>query len=200
MEMNRVESFSDGVIAVIITIMVLELKIPADPSLDSLEKVTPQFLAYLYSFVTVSVMWSNHHHLLKGARYPGPRLLWANNNLLFWMSLVPFVTGYMSAHPYQPIPVALYGVCLTMMGFGFAYLRDAILRQRHSSIHEVSSFQWRMQLKNLGTASAYIVAAGLAFVNIWVSYAIYIAIPVMYFLPDPSLALDPEPRPSRSPK
>ena len=191
MEMNRVESFSDGVIAVIITIMVLELKVPTDPSLATLQKVTPQFLAYLYSFVTVSVMWSNHHHLLKGARHPGPRLLWANNNLLFWMSLVPFVTAYMAAYPYQPIPLALYGTCLTMMGFGFAHLRDAILRQRHKSIREVSTFQWRMQLKNFGSALAYAIGGAFAFVNVWISYAIFIAIPVMYFLPDPSLALEP---------
>lgn len=192
MEMNRVESFSDGVIAVIITIMVLELKVPADPSLASLQKVAPQFLAYLYSFVTVAVIWSNHHHLLKGARHPGPRLLWANNNLLFWMSLVPFVTAYMSTHLYQPIPVAMYGLCLMMMGFGFTHLRGAILRQRHKSRDEVSTFQWRMQWKNIGSALAYLTAAALAFVSVWISYAIYIAIPIMYFLPDASLALDPQ--------
>ena len=190
MEMNRVESFSDGVIAVIITIMVLELKVPADPSLAALQKMTPQFLAYLYSFVTVAVIWSNHHHLLKGARHPGPRLLWSNNNLLFWMSLVPFATAYMAAHPYEPIPVAFYGACLMMMGLGFVHLRDAILRQRHKTIQEVSKFQWRMQLKNFGSALAYATGGVLAFVNIWVSYTIFVAIPLIYFMPDPSLAVE----------
>ena len=190
MEMNRVESFSDGVIAVIVTIIVLELKVPTDSSIESLEKVLPQFLAYLYSFITVATMWANHHHLLKGARRPDSRLLWSNNNLLFWMSLVPFVTAYMSSHPYQPVPVALYGACLTMMGFGFAYLRDAILRQRHRSIKEVSTFQWRMQVKNFGSALAYLAGGAFAFYNVWISYAIFIAIPIMYFLPDPSLAVE----------
>ena len=88
--------------------------------------------------------------------------------------------------------LALYGVCLTMMGFGFAHLRDAILRQRHKSIKEVSKFQWHMQIKNFGSALAYLAAAGLAFVNVWISYAIYIAIPAIYFIPDTSLALEPE--------
>ena len=193
MEMNRVESFSDGVIAVIITIMVLELKVPADPSLESLKKTAPQFLAYLYSFVTVAVMWSNHHHLLKGARHPNSSLLWANNNLLFWMSLVPFVTAYMSTHPLQPVPVALYGFVLMMMGLGFTQLRHAILAQRHTSLKDVSAFQRRMQWKNIGSAVGYLIGGGLAFVNVWISYAIFIAIPAMYFLPDPSLVVEQAP-------
>ena len=191
MEMNRVESFSDGVIAVIITIMVLELKVPADPSLASLQKVAPQFFAYLYSFLTVAIIWSNHHHLLKGARHPGPRLLWANNNLLFWMSLVPFVTAYMAAYPNESVPVALYGACLMMMGVGFTYLRGAILRQRHKSKAEVSMFQWRMYWKNIFSSLAYFAGAALAFIDVRISYVIFIAIPLAYFLPDPSLALEP---------
>jgi uncharacterized membrane protein len=187
MEMNRVESFSDGVIAVIITIMVLELKVPADSSLASLEKVLPQVLAYLYSFATVAVMWSNHHHLLKGARRPDSRLIWANNNLLFWMSLVPFVTAYMAAYPLEALPVALYGIVLSMMGFGFNYLRHAILAQRHTSLKGISAFQKRMRWKNTVSAIAYLSGAGLAFFNVWICFAIYIGIPAMYFLPDPSL-------------
>ena len=190
MEMNRVESFSDGVIAVIITIMVLELKVPPDPSLGGLLKVLPQFLAYLYSFVTVAVMWSNHHHMLKGARHPGSRLLWANNNLLFWMSLVPFVTAYMAAHPLDSVPVSVYGICLAVMSLAFAYLRGTILRQRHKTIQEVSAFQWRMQAKNIGSVLAYAAGAALAFIDIRISYAVFIAIPIMYFLPDSSLAVE----------
>lgn len=187
MEMNRVESFSDGVIAVIITIMVLELKVPADASIASLEKVLPQFLAYLYSFVTVAVIWANHHHLLKGARNPDSRLLWANNNLLFWMSLVPFVTAYMAEYPAKAIPVALYGAALSMMGFGFSHLRRAIIAQRQVSLKELSPYQKRMRWKNTASAIAYLAGGVFAFVNIWISYAIYIAIPASYFLPDPSL-------------
>ena len=187
MEMNRVESFSDGVIAVIITIMVLELKVPADPSLDGLLKVMPQFLAYLLSFVTVAIMWANHHHLLKGARTPDSRLLWANNNLLFWMSLIPFATTYMAAHPLQPNPVALYGIVCTMMGLGFAQLRYFILTQHHTHMKEAPQFQRKMHWKNIMSAVGYVVATLCAFSNPWISYVIYAAIPISYFLPDKSL-------------
>ena len=189
--MNRVESFSDGVIAVIITIMVLELKVPADPSVATLQKVMPQVFAYLYSFLTVAIIWSNHHHLLKAARHPGPRLLWANNNLLFWMSLIPFVTAYLAAYPFEPIPVALYGACLMMMGVGFTYLRGAILRQRYKNKQEVSAFQWRMYWKNILSSLAYCAGGALAFIDVRISYVFFIAIPVAYFLPDSSLALEP---------
>jgi uncharacterized membrane protein len=197
MEMNRVESFSDGVIAVIITIMVLELKAPADGSLAALEKALPQFLAYVLSFLTVATMWSNHHNLLKGARTANSWLMWANNNLLFWMSLAPFATAYLAAHPFEPIPAALYGVTFTMMGFGFAILRNTILRQRHGHRHEVPRFEWRMQLKDIASGLAYLTAIGFAFVNQWVSYAIYVAIPVMYFLPDVSLVEPPAKKPNK---
>ena len=189
--MNRVESFSDGVIAVIITIMVLELKAPADGSLQALEKALPQFLAYVLSFVTVATMWANHHNLLKGARTANSSLMWTNNNLLFWMSLAPFATAYLAAHPFEPIPAALYGVTFTMMGFGFAILRNTILRQRHAHRKDVPRFEWRMQLKDIAAGLAYLTAIGFAFVNQWVSYAIYVAIPVLYFLPDVSLVESP---------
>ena len=199
MEMNRVESFSDGVIAVIITIMVLEFKVPEDPSFAGLEKIYPQFLAYLYSFITVATIWGNHHHLLKGARRPDTALLWTNNNLLFWMSLVPFVTAYMAHHPQQPLPVALYGGTLAMMGLGFVFLRHAILRQRHANIRETPHLQRRLQLKNFVSAFAYFAGGCFAFVNVWISYAIYVGVLAVYFLPDASLALEHATAPSTAP-
>jgi uncharacterized membrane protein len=107
MNTNRIEAFSDGVIAVIITIMVLELKVPRDTTLTSLRSIVPQFLAYLLSFLVVAIMWVNHHHLLHAARHADARLLWSNNNLLFWMSLVPFVTAYMGNNHRDPRAVAL---------------------------------------------------------------------------------------------
>jgi uncharacterized membrane protein len=106
---NRLEAFSDGVIAVIITIMVLQLKVPRDTTLSSLRSLAPQFLSYLLSFLVVAIMWVNHHHLLHSTRHPDARLLWSNNVLLFWMSLVPFVTAYMGNNPRDPRAVALYG-------------------------------------------------------------------------------------------
>jgi len=188
--MNRVESFSDGVIAVIITIMVLELKVPTDGTLASLEKMAPQFLAYLLSYLTVGIIWANHHHLLKGALRPDSKLIWSNNSLLFWMSLIPFVTAYLAANPGQPFPVAAYGVVMAMMGLGFTHLRQVILKQRYASCGDVSRFQNRMQLKNVLSSAGYAAGIGFAFINVWVSYAFFVAIPASYFLPDPSLAVD----------
>jgi len=191
MEMNRVEAFSDGVIAVIITIMVLELKVPEDASHESLQKVMPHFLAYILSFVTVGIIWSNHHHLLKGASHPNSRLMWANNNLLFWMSLIPFVTAYMASQPWQALPVAMYGVVMMLMGFGFAILRFTILRQRHASVKDATRVQLKMQWKDLISSIGFMAAIGFAFVDQRISYAIYVAIPVTYFLPDLSFAEQP---------
>src|SRR5271167_1214855 len=122
---NRLEAFSDGVIAVIITIMVSELKVPGDTTLGSLRSVAPQFLSYLLSFLVVAIMWVNHHHLLHSARRADARLLWSNNNLLFWMSLVPFVTAYMGNSPRDPRAVALYGLIMFMCGSAFSILRAA---------------------------------------------------------------------------
>src|ERR1700740_1075926 len=119
---NRIEAFSDGVIAVIITIMVLELKVPRDTTLTSLLSIAPQFLSYVLSFLVIAIMWVNHHHLIHAASHADARLLWANNNLLFWMSLVPllfwmslvpFVTAYMGNHHRDPRAVALYGAILS---------------------------------------------------------------------------------------
>ena len=130
---NRLEAFSDGVIAVIITIMVLELKVPRDTTLTSLRSLAPQFLAYLLSFLVVAIMWVNHHHLLHSARRADARLLWSNNNLLFWMSLVPFVTAYMGNNYRDPRAVGLYGVVLVLCASALCCLRSAIVpspRQR----------------------------------------------------------------------
>ena len=157
-----------------------------------MRELLPHFLAYLYSFATVAIMWANHHHLLKGASHPGPRLLWSNNNLLFWISLVPFVTAYMADFPFQAVPVALYGACLTMCGVGFAHLRDSILRQRHRTRHEVSAFQWQLLRKNIISALAYAVGGALAFVDVRLSFVIFIGIPLTYFIPDPTLELEPK--------
>lgn len=187
MELNRVESFSDGVIAVIITIMVLELKVPADGSLASLEKVLAPFLAYVLSFVTVGIMWANHHHLLKAAVRPDSRLLWINNNLLFWMSLVPFVTAYMAANPRQPLPVLLYGVVATFMGLGFGFLRRAILCQHHGPGEELSPKQKRLLWKNYLSALIYLGAGALGYVHVTVAYVIYAGIALAYFRPDRSI-------------
>jgi uncharacterized membrane protein len=145
---NRLEAFSDGVIAVIITIMVLELKVPRDTTLVSLHGVLPQFLSYLLSFLVVAIMWVNHHHMLHSARRADARLLWSNNILLFWMSLVPFVTAFMGNHPRDPLAVALYGVVLTLCSLSFALLRSAIIQHHHDN-PDMVRYHRGIQFKNL---------------------------------------------------
>jgi uncharacterized membrane protein len=145
---NRLEAFSDGVIAVIITIMVLELKVPRDTTLVSLRGVLPQFLSYLLSFLVVAIMWVNHHHMLHSARRADARLLWSNNTLLFWMSLVPFVTAYMGNNWRDPRAVALYGVVLSLCSVSFAVLRSAII-QHHRDNPDMVRYHRRVQSKNL---------------------------------------------------
>src|SRR6202171_2336371 len=145
---NRLEAFSDGVIAVIITIMVLELRIPRDTTLISLRGVLPQFLSYLLSFLVVAIMWVNHHHMLHSARRADARRLWSNNTPLFWMSLVPFVTAFMGNNPRDPRAVALYGIVLPLCSISFVLLRTPII-QHHLDNQEMVRYHRHIQAKNL---------------------------------------------------
>jgi uncharacterized membrane protein len=184
---SRIEAFSDGVIAVIITIMVLELKVPRDTALPSLIGIAPQFLAYLLSFIVVAIMWVNHHHLLHAAHRADARLLWSNNNLLFWMSLVPYVTAYMGNNYRDPRAVALYGVVLFFCGSAFAILRSAISRH-HRDNEEMALYHRRTQLKNLFSAGLYAASVPLAFVDVRISFVIFAFVALSYFLPERKLA------------
>jgi TMEM175 potassium channel family protein len=184
---NRLEAFSDGVIAVIITIMVLELRVPRDTTPTSLVSVLPQFLSYLLSFLVVAIMWVNHHHLMHAARHADARLLWTNNNLLFWMSLVPFVTAYMGNNYRDPRAVALYGAILSMCGLAFALLRASIARH-HRENEEAFRYHLRVQRKNLTSMALYIASVPLAFVDVRISFLIFVYVALSYFLPERKLA------------
>jgi uncharacterized membrane protein len=184
---NRLEAFSDGVIAVIITIMVLELKVPRDTTLTSLRSLVPQFLSYLLSFLVVAIMWVNHHHLLHVARRADARLLWSNNTLLFWMSLVPFVTAYMGNSPRDPRAVALYGVVLTLCSLSFALLRSAIVQHHHDN-PELVRYHRRVQFKNLQSMFLYMASVPLAFVDVRIAFFIFAFVALSYFLPERKLA------------
>jgi len=184
---NRIEAFSDGVIAVIITIMVLELKVPRDTTLTSLRSLAPQFLSYVLSFLVVAIMWVNHHHLLHAARHADARLLWSNNNLLFWMSLVPFVTAYMGNNDRDPRAVALYGLVLFSCGSSFSILRAAISRH-HRDNEEMVLYHHRTQVKNLFSAALYAASVPLAFVDVRISFFIFAFVALSYFLPERKLA------------
>jgi uncharacterized membrane protein len=187
---NRLEAFSDGVIAVIITIMVLELKVPSDTTLTSLRSLGPQFLSYVMSFLVVAIMWGNHHHLLHSARRVDARLLWSNNTLLFWMSLEPFVTAYMGNHYCDPRAVALYGIVLSLCSVSFLFLHFAIV-QHHRGDPELVRYHRRLQFKSLCLLFLYIASAPLAFVDVRIAFFIFVFVALSYFIPDRKL-VEPE--------
>jgi uncharacterized membrane protein len=186
---GRVEAFSDGVIAIIVTIMVLQLTAPAQPTFAALLKQAPIFLSYGLSFLVVAIMWVNHHHMIHAVREITAGLLWSNLNLLFWMSLIPFVTDFLGRNPRVPFPVSLYGLDLTLCGLAFWLMRVEIARQ-HRHDPEMAEYHSRMQTKNLFSAFFYLAAAALAHVSIYISYFIYVLIPALYFLPEKKLAID----------
>lgn len=187
MPTNRIEAFSDGVIAVIITIMVLELKVPRDSTFASLLAVAPQFLAYLLSFLVVAIMWVNHHHLLHAARHADARLLWSNNNLLFWMSLVPFVTAYMGNNYHDPHAVAPYGAVLFMCSIAFSILRNSI-SCHHRDDPSLVAYHRRAFHKNLFSAALYAASIPFAFYDVRLSFTIFAFVALSYFLPERKLA------------
>jgi uncharacterized membrane protein len=180
---GRVEAFSDGVIAIIITIMVLELKVPAERTIDGFSKVAPVFISYGMSYLVVAIMWVNHHSLIGTVSKVDAPLLWSNNNLLFWMSLIPFATAYAGRHPGEPLSVATYGAVLAMSAFGFTVLRLAIARHHRESAALAAQHR-KSHRKNVMGTLLYAASAGLAFVSVYASYVIFILIPVFYFLPE----------------
>jgi uncharacterized membrane protein len=184
---QRIEAFSDGVIAVIITITVLDLKVPADASWDALQKTTPYLLAYILSFSVVAIMWVNHHHMMHLARHATAKVLWANNVLLFWMSLIPFTTTYMGKNHGAPLAVAVYGAVLTLCALSFTVLRH-VVNQFHLHDPSIATHNRRILRKSFGTTLLYASSIPLAYVSIRSSYAIFTFIPVAYFLPERSIA------------
>ena len=187
MTTSRLEAFSDGVIAIIVTIMVLELRAPSQPTWAAVLKIAPIFLSYGLSFLVVAIMWVNHHHLIHAVRDVTARLLWSNLNLLFWMSLVPFVTDFLGKNYRQPMAIALYGLDLALCGTAFTLLRTELIRQDrdHGTLPDYHS---AMRRKNGFTVALYLVSVPLAYVSIYASFFIFALIPAMYFLPERKLA------------
>ncbi len=183
MPTNRIEAFSDGVIAIIITIMVLELKVPHEPSLRGVLEQTPMYVSYGVSFLIIAIMWVNHHQMMHAAKHSDARLLWGNNNLLFWMSLVPFTTAFVGEHHTAALPAALYGGVFAMCAIGFLLLRSVLIRQ-HAHDPERVRYHRRIWRKNAVSFAFYASAVPLAFVSPWISYAIYLGIAASYFLPE----------------
>jgi uncharacterized membrane protein len=179
---DRLTAFSDGVIAVIITIMVLELKVPHGTDWDALRGLVPIFFSYVLSFVYVAIYWNNHHHFLQTVtRVSGP-ILWANNHLLFWISLVPFTTGWMGENDFAPLPTAVYGLSLLMPALAWYLLQNAIIR-RHGMDSVLAKALGR-DLKGKMSSVFYVAAIALAFVSPWISLAIYALVAMMWLIPD----------------
>lgn len=182
MSKNRMESFSDGVIAIIITIMVLELKVPRGENFRALAPLIPVFLSYVLSFVYVGIYWNNHHHMLQTSnRVTGP-MLWANLHLLFWLSLFPFATGWMGENHFAAAPSAFYGVVLLMAAVAYLILQQLIIESqgRDSLLKKAIGSDWKGKL----SPALYVVAILTAFWSHWVSQAIYVLVALFWLIPD----------------
>jgi len=177
----RLEAFSDGVIAILITIMVLELKTPHGTSWDALRPLVPVFLTYVLSFVFLGIYWNNHHHMLQAADHVDGAVLWANLHLLFWLSLVPFVTAWMGENHFASIPTAVYGVVMLMAGVSYTILQQMLLRGRRNPRLAAaigSDSKGKLSILLYGTAIV------MAFVNQWIADVIYVTVALMWLVPD----------------
>ena len=185
MKTTRLEAFSDGVLAIIITIMVLELKAPHEPGLAALRPLLPVILSYVLSFVYIAIYWNNHHHMLQAAKGVSGAVLWANMHLLFWLSLVPFVTGWMGETDFASIPTAMYGVVLLMAAIAYWLLQWTILAKegRRSVLRRALGGDIKGKVSPL----LYLIAIPSAFVNQWISGAIYAGVALMWLIPDPRI-------------
>jgi uncharacterized membrane protein len=182
MEKGRLQSFSDGVIAIIITIMVLELKIPAGDNITALKPLFPVFISYVLSFIYIGIYWNNHHHMFYAVNKINGKVLWANLHLLFWLSLVPFVTGWVGENHFTTLPVALYGGILFMSALAWTFLARTLIKQHGKSSLLASAFG--KDLKGTLSLIIYAVAILLSFINAWVSLGLYVIVAVMWFIPD----------------
>ena len=179
---GRLEAFSDGVIAIIITIMVLEMKVPHGEYLDSIAPLWPVFVSYVLSFIIVGIYWNNHHHMLHSVKHVTGAVLWSNMHLLFWLSLMPFTTGWMGENHFAPLPVAVYGVDLLMCSIAYFILVHSLIAS-HGADSEFASrvgTDWKGKIPLI----VYSLGIVLAFVNVWISMALYAGIAAMWFIPD----------------
>ncbi len=182
MSKGRMEAFSDGVIAILITIMVLQLAVPHGPNLQDLLPLTPVFLSYVLSFVVLGIYWNNHHHLIQAVDQVDGRVLWANMHLLFWLSLIPFATGWMGENHLAPLPVALYGVVFLMASIAYFILARALvaLHGRDSLLAAALGRDFKGKI----SLAVYAAAVLLAFLNSWISIALYITVAIIWLVPD----------------
>jgi uncharacterized membrane protein len=179
---NRLEAFSDGVLAIVITIMVLELRVPHGTTIAALNPLLPVFASYVLSFVNLAIYWNNHHHMLHATHKVDGAILWANMHLLFWLSLVPFATGWMGENSFAAAPTATYGVVLLMSAIAYFILQRRIITNAGS--HSVLALAIGRDRKGKISLALYVVAIGMAFLGQWIAQAIYVLVAVMWLVPD----------------
>ncbi|MFC3626679.1 TMEM175 family protein [Vogesella amnigena] len=179
---NRLEAFSDGVLAIIITIMVLELKVPHGSDFSALAPLLPSFWSYVLSFIYVAIYWNNHHHLLHATRHVSASVLWANLHLLFWLSLFPFATGWMGENHFAPLPTAAYGVVLLMAAIAWYLLQFSIMCTdgKASPLKRALGRDWKGKLSPLG----YLLGIAASFWLHWLAQAIYVLLALLWLIPD----------------
>lgn len=182
MRKERLEAFSDGVIAIIITIMVLEIKVPRGDKLADLKPLIPIISSYVLSFIYLAIYWNNHHHMMHTVKHVTGDILWANLHLLFWLSLVPFVTGWMGENHFSQVPLALYGIILLMAAIAYYILQTRIIIN-HSPDSLLSRAIGR-DLKGKASPILYIIAIGSTWINSWIAGGIYILVALMWIVPD----------------
>ena len=182
MSKGRLEAFSDGVIAIIITIMVLELKAPHGTDLESLRPLIPILLSYLLSFVFVGIYWNNHHHMLQAVRHVNGNILWANLHLLFWLSLIPFANAWMGENHFAELPVAMYGIILLCAAIAYFILTRLLIA--HHGKDSTLARALGQDIKGKVSPIFYIAAIPLAFVRPWMAWSLYVIVAIMWLIPD----------------
>jgi uncharacterized membrane protein len=186
MNKARLEAFSDGVFAILITILVLELKVPHGDDWAAVRPLVPVFLTYVLSFLYLGIYWNNHHHMLHAAERITGKVLWPNLHLLFWLSLVPFTTGWMGENHFAPLPTAVYGFVMLMAGVAFTILERVLVSQQPPG-SKLSQALGGDDTKEKLSMAAYAGAIPLAFVNQWISDALYVGVALMWLVPDPRI-------------
>ena len=182
MNKNRLEAFSDGVLAIIITIMILELKIPQSAEFSALKPIIPLFLSYLISFIYIGIYWNNHHHMMHAVEMVSGKILWANLHLLFWLSMVPFVTAWMGENHFAPTTLALYGMVLLMAAIAYYILEMSLIH--HHGPDSLLSKAVGKNKKGQWSVALYIIGISTSFFSQWISGAMYILVAIMWLIPD----------------
>ena len=184
MTKGRLEAFTDGVLAIIITIMVLEMKAPEEVSFSALIKVVPVFISYLLSFIYIGIYWNNHHHLMHVTQKVNGKILWANLHLLFWLSLIPFTTSWLGEHHHfkESLPVAIYGFVLLMCAIAYFILERVLIKYHDDqfALNQLPKLKW----KDYVSTTLYISALPLAYINTWFSIACFVAVAIIWIMPE----------------